>query len=100
VQRLGETYGVPVVEAADADAVLDWCSHRGLGLAVPVVGELLGADLLDGRRRARRAKVRANASRIAAAILVAALLLVLGLVATDSPGGRVLHGRTGEVHTR
>jgi hypothetical protein len=27
-----------------------------------------------------------------------ALLLLLGVVATDSPGDRVLYGRTGEIH--
>jgi hypothetical protein len=98
--RLADAYGVPVVEAADADAVLGWCREHGLGLAAPVVAELLGADELDARRRARRAKVRANALRVAAAVVVAALLVVLGLVATDPPGDRALSGRAGEVRTR
>jgi hypothetical protein len=100
VHRLAEVYGARVVEAGDPDAVLRWCSERGLGLAPPVVAELLGPDRLDAQRRARRAKVRANAVRVAAAVAAAALLLVVGLVATDSPGDRTLHGRTGEVHTR
>jgi hypothetical protein len=100
VHRLADAYGVPVVEAADADAVLGWCSEHELGLAAPVVAELLGPDEFDARRRARRAKVRANAFRLAAAVVVAALLVVLGLVATDPPGERVLSGRAGEVRTR
>ncbi|MGH2762283.1 MAG: hypothetical protein ACRDLD_06840 [Thermoleophilaceae bacterium] len=58
------------------------------------------AGELDARRRARHAKVRANAFRLAAAVLVAALLVVLGLVATEPPGERVLSGRAGEVRTR
>ena len=98
--RLGEAYHVPVVEVADADAVLRWCSEHGLGLGAPVVAELLGADELDARRRARHAKARANALRVAVAVVVAALLVVLGLVATDSPGDRTLSGRSGEVRTR
>jgi hypothetical protein len=100
VHRLGVAYGVQVVEAADANAVLGFCSEHGLGLAAPVVAELLGADELDARRRARQAKVRVNAFRLAAAVVVAALLVVLGLVATDPPGDRVLSGRAGEVRTR
>jgi hypothetical protein len=31
-------------------------------------------------------------------VAVVALLLLLGVVATDSPGDRVLSGRTGEIH--
>jgi hypothetical protein len=100
LDRLAETYGVPVVETADADAVLAWSSERGLGLAPPVVAELLGADELEARRRTRRARVRANAFRLAAAIVVAALLVVLGVVATDPPGDRDLNGRAGKVNTR
>src|SRR5688500_3006302 len=88
--RLGEAYHVRIVEVADADAVLDWCSEHGLGLAPAVVAELLGADELDERRRARRSNVRANAFRVAAAVVVAALLVVLGLIATDPPGERTL----------
>lgn len=100
VHRLAHAYGVPVVEAADADAVLGWCSEHGLGLTAPVVAELLGADELDARRRTRRAKVRANAFRLAAAVVIAALIAVLGVVATDPPGERPLSGRAGEVQTR
>jgi hypothetical protein len=99
-RRLGEAYRVPVVEAADADAVLGWCEERGLGLGEPVVADLLGADELDARRRTHKAKVRAGAVRIAAAVVVAVLLVVVGLLATDSPGDRTLNGRAGEVRTR
>ncbi len=64
------------------------------------MADLLGADELDARRRARKAKVRANALRVAAAVVVAALLVVVGLLATDPPGDRTLSGRAGEVRTR
>jgi hypothetical protein len=100
VHRLGEAYHVPVVEAGHADAVLGWCREHGLGLSAPVVAELLGPDEVEARRRTRRAQVRANAFRLAAAVVVAALLVVLGLVATDPPGERSLNGRAGEVPTR
>jgi hypothetical protein len=100
MHRLGETYHVPIVDAGGADEVLDWCRAQGLGLSPPVVAELLGPDVLDARRRARHAKVRANAFRLAAVVVVAALIVVLGLVATDSPGDRVLSGRAGEVRSR
>jgi hypothetical protein len=39
----------------------------------------------------------ADALRVAAVVAAIALLLVLGLAVTDSPGDRPLNGRTGEV---
>ncbi len=98
--RLGEAYQVPVVEAADADDVLGWCEEHGLGLGAPVVAELLGTDELETQRRARKAKVRSCALRVTVAVVVAALLVVVGLVATDPPGDRTLQGRAGEVRQR
>jgi hypothetical protein len=98
--RLGEAYRVPVVEAADADDVLGWCEEHGLGLAPPVVAELLGTDELEAQRRARKAKVRSGVLRVTVAVVVAALLVVVGLVATDPPGDRTLQGRAGEVRPR
>jgi hypothetical protein len=52
----------------------------------------------EERRRTRARKARTDALRVAAAVAVVGLLLLLGLVATDSPGDRTLHGRAGEVH--
>jgi hypothetical protein len=98
--RLADAYHVPVVEAADSEAVLSWCRERGLGLGEPVVGELLGTDELAAQRRARKAKVRAGVLRVTVAVVVAALLVVLGIVATDPPGDRTLSGRAGDVRTR
>lgn len=100
VHRLGEAYHVPVVEAAAPDAVLSWCREHGLGLGEPVVAELLGTDELEAQRRARQAKVRGNVLRVTVAVMVAALLVVLGVVATDPPGDRTLNGRAGEVRPR
>jgi hypothetical protein len=100
VQRLGQAYDVPVIEAASPDDVLGWCEEHGLGLGPRVVGDLLGPDELEAQRRARKAKVRGNVLRVTAAVVVAALLVVLGLVATDDPGDRKLSGRAGDVRTR
>jgi len=61
-----------------------------------VVDELLGPDrVADQPRRARAERLR-----MAAALAVIALLLALGLAATDDPDARSLYGRTGEVRTR
>jgi hypothetical protein len=98
--RLAEVYEVPVVEVGGADDVLQWCSERGLGLAQTVVADLLGVDELAARRRARRTAGRANVLRIAAAIVIAVLLVLVGLIATDDPGDRTLSGRAGEVNPR
>jgi hypothetical protein len=97
VRRLAAAYGVPVVEARGPADVLAWCHARGLGLAEAVVAELLG-PAAEQRRRARVRRARADALRAVAVVAVVGLLLLLGVVATDSPGDRVLHGRTGEIH--
>lgn len=98
VRRLADAYGARVVEAGGADDVLAFCRESGLGLDEAMVMELLGVDP-EGRRRAGRRKVGTDALRIAAAIVISVLLVVIGLqVAKDPPGDRVLHGRTGEIH--
>jgi hypothetical protein len=97
VRRLAAVYGVPVVEAGRPHDLVDWCRERGLGLAEPVVAGLLGGAALAERRRERRRRKRLAALRTAAMLAVVALLLAIGLVATDSPGDRTLSGRTGEV---
>lgn len=100
-RRLGETYGLPVVEVRDAGDALQWCSARGLGLTEDVVAGLLGPDEIEARRAARRAKARTDRLRVAAAVAVAAALVVAGLqLVTDPPGERTLQGRTGEVKVR
>ena len=91
VRRLAAAYRVPVVEARDPAALLAWCRERGLGLDEPVVAALLG-PAAEPRRR-----MRADVLRVAAAVAAVVALVAVGLVATDSPGDRPLHGRTGEV---
>ena len=99
VCRLAEAYGAQVVEADGPDALLAFCRAQGLGLDPRVVARLLGPKNVEECRRARRQRARTAALRLAAAVVVAALLVVAGQVATDPPGDRVLHGRTGEIHT-
>jgi hypothetical protein len=98
IGRLADRYDVPVVEVRGPDALLEWCREHGLGMDEEVVAELLGATDPGERRRARMRKARLDALRVAVALLVSALLVVLGLaLATDPPGDRTLHGRTGEI---
>jgi hypothetical protein len=99
VCRLAEAYGAQIVEADGPDALLALCRAQGLGLDPHVVAQLLGPQKVEECRRARRQRARAAALRLAAAVGVAALLVVAGQLATDPPSDRVLHGRTGEIHT-
>ena len=95
VRRLGERYGVPVVEAAGPADILAWCQERDLGMSREVVDDLLGDA--DERRRARRRKRRKDALRVAAAVVLSAGLLFAGVqYADDSPGPHERHGRTGK----
>jgi hypothetical protein len=98
IRRLAKRYGAEVVEAARPEDLLAYCRERRLGMDEPVVAELLGTSQSE-RKRAKLRKTRTDVLRVAAAVAVSALLVALGLaVATDPPGPRTLHGRTGEVH--
>ena len=91
-------YGAQVVEVDDAEDVLAFCRSRGLGLDEPTVSGLLGPQVAEERRRAKREKTRRDALRLAAVVAVAALLVAAGLqFIPDPPGERVLKGRTGEI---
>jgi hypothetical protein len=98
VERLAAAYGVPVVDAPNADAILEWCRVRGLGLDEAVVAELLGGMGPEDLERARRQRTRKQALRMAAVAAVVALLVAVGVIATADPGDRTLYGRTGPVH--
>jgi hypothetical protein len=99
VHRLAEAYAARVVEVDGADAIVDFCRAHGLGLDEPSVVALLGPSTVEQLTRERRRRARVDALRLAAAVAVAALLVVAGLqFATDPPGERVIHGRTGEIH--
>jgi hypothetical protein len=97
VRRLAAAYRAPVIEAGDPEALLAWCRARGLGLEEQVVRELLGRTA-EQDQQARVRRTWAAGLRTAAALAAVVLLLLLGLIATDSPGDRTLFGRTGEIH--
>jgi hypothetical protein len=100
IRRLAASYDVPIAEVHGPDELLAWCRERELGLDPAVVAELLDTGDPAERRRARRRKTRVDALRVALAVIVAGLLVVLGLqVAGDPPSDRTLFGRAGEVHT-
>jgi hypothetical protein len=99
IRRLAASYDVPIAAVRGADELVSWCRERELGLDPAVVAELLGEGDPGERRRARLRKARLDALRVAVALILAVLLVVLGLsVATDPPGERTLYGRTGEIH--
>jgi hypothetical protein len=101
IDRLASTYHADVIEARGPDALLAWCREHRLGLDEPVVAELLGPEQLADRHRERGRKRRRDALGIAAAVLVAAVLAVLGMAyLSDPPEDRVLKGRGGEIHVK
>ena len=91
--RLAAAYDAELAPVEGPDAIMAWCRARGLGLEHEVVDELLGPAAVAEQRRRSRAK----RLRIAAALAGIALLVGIGLVATDDPGDRTLQGRMGEV---
>ena len=96
VRRLAERYEASVVEVRGARALLAYCREHDIGMGDDVVSELLGVNTTERRR----ARFRQDLLRVVAALLISALLVVLGLaVAGDPPGDRTLFGRAGEVHT-
>jgi hypothetical protein len=96
VRRLADRYGTSVIEVRGPRALLAYCREHDIGMGEDVVSELLGVN----PAQRRRARFRQDFLRVAVALLVTALLLVLGLVAAgDPPGDRTLFGRAGEIHT-
>lgn len=101
IDRIAATYHAEVIEAPGPDAFLAWCRERRLGMDEQVVADLLGPAQLEERRRNRARKRRRDAFRIAAAVLIAALLAVVGITyLSDPPEDRVLKGRSGEIHVK
>jgi hypothetical protein len=100
VERLAEAYAAEVIPVGEPADVLGWCRERGMGLEPRVVDELLGPERVAAERDARRRKRRADRLRLVAVLAAIALLLGVGLAATDDPGSRPLYGRTGELHQR
>jgi hypothetical protein len=80
IDRLGAAYGAEVLDLRRPEELLAVCRKRALGLQEPVVADLLGAEVIEERRRARARERRHDALRVAAALLVIAALSVLGVV--------------------
>ena len=97
VARLAKTYGADVVDVRGPDALLAWCRGHQLGLSEPVVTALIGPAAIEERRHARRRKHRADALRVAAALVAAVLLGLFGdMVLTGPPPERSSGGAEGE----
>jgi hypothetical protein len=97
LRRLAERYRAELVDVKGPRELLAYCQEQRLGMREDVVRDLLGTGNPRARRRAR---LRNDALRVAAALAIAAILVVLGLeFAVDPPGERTLFGRTGEIHT-
>jgi len=96
-KRLAERYQAEVVEVNGADALLAWCSERGLGMGERTVDELLGAERIEEQREARRRRTRRDALRIAVVAAVAALAVLLGYLFESGPTSHGIFGRTGWV---
>jgi hypothetical protein len=77
IERLGARYGAEVIDVRRPADLLAICRERGLGLPEPVVVDLVGAEVIAERRRARARMRRIAALRIAIAIVVLAALWVL-----------------------
>ena len=96
IDRLAAAYGVEVLDLRRPEELLAVCRERRLGLQEPVVEELLGAEALAERRRARARQRRDDALRVVAALLVVALACALALTmaraAPDRSGREVGHG--------
>jgi hypothetical protein len=96
IRRLAARYDTSLVEVRGPRALLAYCREHDIGMDEGVVSELLGVNTTERRR----ARFRQDFLRVVAALLISALLVVLGLaVAGDPPGDRTLYGRAGEVHT-
>jgi hypothetical protein len=97
IDRLADRYAVSVIEVKDARALLAWCREHSIGMSDEVVADLVGSGNPADRRRAR---FRNSALRVAAALVLCALLVVGGLqLAPAEPHGTKLYGRTGEITT-
>jgi hypothetical protein len=100
VRRLAEIYDTRVVEVRRPQELVAWCRERGLGMDERVVAELLGPDWIEQSARRKRVRRRNNVLRVAAAVVLSAIMVALGAQLADPDGPRTLYGRTGEIHTR
>jgi hypothetical protein len=79
IERLAAAYGAEVLDLRCAEELLAVCRERSLGLQEPVVEDLIGAEAIAERRRARARQRRNDALRVVAALLVVAIACALAL---------------------
>ena len=85
IERLAAAHGAEILDLRRPEELVAVCRERRLGLEESVVEELLGAEAIAERRRARARQRRNDALRVAVALLVVALLCVVAL-ATGAGG--------------
>ena len=100
VRRLAELYATQVIEVRKPAELVAWCRERGLGMDQRVVAELLGPEWAQQCAARKRSRRRNNVLRVAAALAISAILIVLGAQLAEPDGSHTLYGRTGEVHPR
>jgi hypothetical protein len=100
VGRLAEIYATQVIEVRKPAELVAWCRERGLGMDERVVAELLGPEWAQQSAHRKHTRRRNNILRVAAALVIATILLVIGAQLHEPDGPRTLYGRTGEIHTR
>jgi hypothetical protein len=79
IERLAAAYGAEVLDLRRPEELLDVCRERRLGLQEPVVHQLLGAETIEDRRRARARQRRRDVLRVAAALLIIAAVCAVAL---------------------
>ena len=89
IERLAAAYGAEVLDLRRAEELLAVCRERSLGLQEPVVEELIGAEAIAERRRARARQRRNDALRVVAALLVVAIACALALAVLLTRGREV-----------
>ena len=96
LRRLAARYDASLVEVRGPRALLAYSREHDIGMGEDVGSDLLGVNPTERRR----ARLTHDVLRVAVALVVVALLVVLGAeVAVDPPGDHKLFGRTGEIHT-
>ena len=79
IERLAAAYGAEVLDLRRPEDLLAVCRERCLGLQEPAVEELIGAEAIAERRRARARQRRNDALRVVAALLVVAVVCALAM---------------------
>ena len=80
IERLAAAYGAEILDLRRPAELLDVCRERRLGLQPPIVEQLIGPEVLAARHREQARRRRHDALRVAAALLVVAIVCALAVV--------------------